>query len=102
VPVGAAFRVVLLPAPESFVHRAGLDSIVGNTTYLNNPLTDAKADAAISVTQNWNPGGGAGVYNDHPVSVFYDEDVQKWAVYNRDGAPIKEGAAFNVAVSGDP
>jgi hypothetical protein len=36
------------------------------------------------------------------VSVFYDEDVQKWAVYNRDGAPIKEGAAFNVAVSGDP
>ena len=100
VPAGAAFRVVLPPAPESFVHRAELDITVGNATFLNDPLTDGKADAVVSVTQNWNPGGGAGVYNDHPVGVLYDEDVQKWAVYNRDGARMPEGAAFNVAVSG--
>ena len=73
---------------------------MGNATFLNDPLTDGKADAVVSVTQNWNPGGGAGVYNDHPVGVLYDEDVQKWAVYNRDGARMPDGAAFNVAVSG--
>jgi putative peptide zinc metalloprotease protein len=100
VPAGAAFRVGVPPASDSFVHRAELVNTVGNATYLNDPLTDGKADARVSVTQNWNPGGGAGVYNDHPVGVFYDEDVQKWAVYNRDGAPMPEGAAFNVAVSG--
>ena len=101
VPAGAAFRVVLPPAPESFVHRAELDNTVGNATFLDDPLTDGKADAVVSVTQNWNPGGGTGIYNDHPVGVFYDEDVQKWSVYNRDGAPMPEGAAFNVAVSGE-
>ncbi len=101
VPAGAAFRVVLPPAPESFVHRAELDNTVGNATYLDDPLTDGKADAVVSVTQNWNPGGGTGIYNDHPVGVFYEVDVQKWSVYNRDGAPMPEGAAFNVAVSGE-
>jgi hypothetical protein len=53
----------------------------------------------VSVTQNWNPGGGRGVYNNHPVGVLYDEGVEKWAVYNRGGAPMPDGAAFNIAVS---
>jgi hypothetical protein len=52
------------------------------------------------VTQNWNPGGGVGVYNDHRAGVLYDEDVERWAVYNRDDAPMPYGSAFNVAVSG--
>ena len=100
VPTGVTFRVVLPPASESFVHRAGPVNTVGNSTYLDDPLTDGEPDAVVSVTQNWNPGGGAGVYNDHPVGVFYDEDVGKWAIYNRDGVPMPTGAAFNVAASG--
>ena len=101
VPAGSAFEVVLPPASESFVHRAGPSNVVGNATFLNNPLTDGEPDAVVSVTQNWNPGGRGGVYNDHPLGVLYDEDMNKWFVYNRDGAPMPEGAAFNVAVSGD-
>ena len=27
---------------------------------------------------------------------MYDAKLQKWAIYNRDGAPMPEGAAFNV------
>ena len=100
VPAGATFRVVLPPASESFVHRARPADIVRQTTYLDDPLTNGEPDAVVSVTQNWNPGGGPGVYNDHPVGLLYDEDVQKWAVYNRDGARMPDGAAFNVAVSG--
>jgi hypothetical protein len=100
VPDGSAFEVVLPPTSESFVHRAALLNIVGNATYLDNPLTDGEPEAEVSVTQNWNPGGGNGVYNDHPMGVLYDEDVDKWFVYNEDEARMPEGAAFNVAVSG--
>ncbi len=100
VPTGATFEVAIPRADEGFVHRAELLNIVGNATYLDNPLTNGEPDAEVSVTQNWNPGGGGGVYNDHPVVVLYDEDVQKWFVYNEDDARMPEGAAFNVAVSG--
>ena len=99
VPTGASFRVVLPPASESLVHRAGPANTVGNATYVDDPLTNGKPGIVLLVTQNWNPGGGAGVYNDHPVGVLYDEEVKEWAVYNRDGAQMPEGAAFNLAVS---
>jgi hypothetical protein len=97
---GGALEGAVPPAERAFVHRAALLNTVGNATYLDNPLTNGEPDAEVSVTQNWNPGGGRGVYNDHPVGVLYDEDVEKWSVYNEDGARVPEGAAFNVAVSG--
>jgi hypothetical protein len=100
VPAGSSFEVVVPPADRGFVHRAALPNTVGNATYLDDPLTNGEPDAEVSVAQNWNPGGGNGVYNDHPVGVLYDEDVEKWSVYNEDGARMPEGAAFNVAVSG--
>lgn len=100
VPAGAAFEVVVPPADRRFVHRAALLNIVGNATYLDNPLVNGEPDAEVSVTQNWNPGGGGGVYNDHPVGVLYDEDASQWFVYNEDAARMPEGSAFNVAVSG--
>ena len=94
------------PPPEdtakgaSFVHRATDGNSRGDYTYLDDPLTNGEPGAVVLVTQNWNPGGGPGVYNDHPVGLLYDEDVQKWAIENRDGARMPDGAAFNVAVSG--
>jgi hypothetical protein len=101
VPSGSAFGVVVPPADRGFVHRAVPPNTVGNATYIDDPLLDGEPRAEVSVTQNWNPGGGGGgVYNDHPVGVLYDEDVDGWFVYNEDGAPIPEGAAFNVAVLG--
>jgi len=99
VPAGATFEVVIPKASESFVHRAKPDNTFRNTTYLQNPLTDDRPGAAVSVTQNWNPGGGRGVYNNHPVGVFYDEDEERWAVYNLDGAQMPMGAAFNIGFS---
>jgi hypothetical protein len=98
VPAGSAFEVVVPPAEEGFVHRAAPPNTVGNATYLDNPLVNGEPDAEVSVTQNWNPGGGNGVYNDHPVGVRYEEDEKRWAVYNRDEAQIRDRAAFNVTV----
>jgi hypothetical protein len=99
VPAGATFQVEVPRASAKFVHYAGLVNIAGNYTYLDNQLTNGEPDAVLSVTQNWNPGGGRGVYNNHPVGTVYDAQVKKWAVYNRDGASIPKGAAFNIAVS---
>jgi hypothetical protein len=100
VPEGATFRVSVPQEGRGFVYRAGPDDTFGNTTYLDDPRLNGEPDARVSVAQNWNPGGGNGVYNDHAVGARYDEDVEKWFVYNKDGARIPEGAAFNVAVSG--
>jgi hypothetical protein len=100
VPAGSAFEVAVPRAEEGFVHRAARGNTVGNATYLDDPLVNNAPGAEVSVTQNWNPGGGNGVYNDHPVGALYDEDVAKWFVYNEDDARMPEGAAFNVAVSG--
>jgi len=102
IPAGRTFKVIIPPASEKFVHHAKLDNTAGNSTYLNNPLTVGEPDAFLRVTQTWNPGGGRGVYNDHPIDVVYDADIRKWAIYNRDGAPMPDGAAFNIAVSGVP
>jgi hypothetical protein len=101
IPGGAAFEVVVPPASQSFVHYAVPDNTIGNSTYLDNPLTNGEPNAVLSVTQDWNPGGGRGVYNDHPIGVVYEKDVQKWAIYNQDGALMPDGAAFNVSSAGN-
>jgi hypothetical protein len=72
---------------------------VDNETYVDHPLTSETPDAALSITPNWNPGGGAGTYNNHPVSSRYDAEEEKWVILNQDLGSMPEGAAFNVAVS---
>ena len=61
VPAGAAFEVIIPPASKSFVHRAEPTNTEGNATYVDDPLLNGNPDAEVSVTQNWNPGGGNGV-----------------------------------------
>ena len=95
------FKVVIPRAPGAFVHRAAPSNTISNSTYLDNPLTNGKPDALLSVTQNWNPGGGGGVYNDHAIGLLYDRYAKKWLIYNKDGVPMPNEAAFNVAVAGN-
>ena len=102
IPAGTTFEVIIPPASETFVHYAKPDNTEGSRTYLDNPLTNGEPDAVLRVTQNWNPGGGRGVYNDHSIVVQYDADTRKWTIYNRGGAPMPDGAAFNIAVSRVP
>jgi hypothetical protein len=100
VPAETAFEVRVPRTTGAFVHSAAPVNTLGSATYLDDPLTNGEPGAVLSVTQNWNPGGGRGVYNDHPIGVVYDQGVDQWTIYNEDGAPIPDGAAFNVAVSG--
>ena len=92
-------------SPESdgtvYVHRATAENVSDNSTYLDNPLLNNNPNAVVSVTQNWNPGGGDGTYNDHPVGVWYDSSIERWAVFNQDRTAMPEGAAFNISASRD-
>jgi sortase A len=100
VPAGTTFQVIVSGGPEKIVHRAESGNIDENSTFLDDPLVNGKPGAILSVTQNWNPGGGSGTYNDHPVDVRYVKGRQQWAIYNTDDSTMPDGAAFNVAVSG--
>jgi hypothetical protein len=100
VPAGSTFKVVVPAESEAFVHRASSENTSTNVTYIDDPLTNNKPEIEVSVAQNWNPGGGIGVYNDHPVGVRYEANRGRWAIFNEDLAPIRGGAAFNVRVSG--
>jgi hypothetical protein len=64
---------------------------------LNDPLANNNPSAIILVTPNWNPGGtGGGVYNNHPIGVYYTGS--RWAIFNQDGAWMTADEAFNVLV----
>ena len=95
---GTSFDVHVPSEGAAFVHRATAENTVRDGTYLNDPLTKVDPDAPPSVTQNWNPGGVGGTYNDHPIGVRYDADARQWVISNEDGEQMPEGAAFNVTV----
>jgi hypothetical protein len=88
---GVAFDAV-------FVHRATPENLSENSTYLDNPLTNDDPNVVLYVTQNWNPEGNVGIYNEHPIGVWYDDSRQRWAIFNQDRGTMPDGAAFNVAV----
>lgn len=99
MPEDAVFDVYVLPEDESaFVHYTTADNISEDGTYLYNPLINGDPNADPRVTQNWNPGGSGGAYNDHRVGVRYDAAAQAWVAFNEDGAQMLEGVAFNVGV----
>lgn len=83
----------------TFVHTASVANIDFNVTYLDHPKLNGNPDAMFIVTQNWNPPGSLGVYNDHNFGVWYDGSV--WSVYNEDIANMPEGSFFNVIIPGD-
>ena len=83
------------------IHRANTSNIVSNWTHMNDPYTRYSPNNLIFVTPNWNPPGSSGVYNSHPIGVWYTGEntpSQKWAVFNQDLANVPVGAAFNYRV----
>jgi hypothetical protein len=100
MPIGAAFNV-LIPATgaDAFVHTATAGNIFFNHTLIDHPLTNNNPDATVLVTQNWNPSGVGGTYNDYPIGVWYDSSAQRWSIFNQDQtSTMPVDAAFNVLI----
>jgi hypothetical protein len=101
MPVGAAFNVIIPTTGAGvFVHTATSANIGGETTAIDNPLTNSNPNAIVLVTPNYNPGGVCGCfYDSHPIGVFYSTVAgNKWAILNQDHAAMPLGASFNVFV----
>jgi hypothetical protein len=100
MPVGAAFDILIpTTGADAFVHTATGINTVGNWTAIDHPLTNNNPDAIVLVTQNWNPGGTAGTYNNQPIGVWYYSAIGKWAIFNQDNtSSMPIGADFNVLI----
>jgi hypothetical protein len=104
MPAGASFNVLAVPASSSsvFVQTATSANIAGDSTFIDSSLTNDNPGAQLQVTQDWNPGGSGGVYNNHNIGVWYDTTNHEWAIFNQDEATMTTGAAFNVMVGTAP
>lgn len=99
MPEGAGFNVLVpVSGPHVFIHEATASNIANNWTTIDHPLVNDKPEAILLVTQNYNPGGGSGHYNDHPLGVYYIAGSGRWAIFNQDRADMLSGPAFNVMV----
>lgn len=63
-------------------------------------VKDSHPNSIYLATANWNPNGVGGVYDNHPIGVWYDAWRADWAVFNQDQAAMPLGAAFNMCPLG--
>lgn len=99
MPVGASFNVYILPQAFSdveFVQTTTTANTSGILTFINNLNLNGNPSANFLVTQNWNPGGNGGTFNNHAIGVWYDTSVGEWTIYNEDRATMATGVSFNV------
>ncbi|MBN2009826.1 T9SS type A sorting domain-containing protein [candidate division KSB1 bacterium] len=97
------FLATPVAAPVAFAAATYIStsaSIVGNSTFLDVPTLNTNPDAIAFVTQNWNPPGSGGIYNNRPIGVWYEKGRQQWAIFNQDKGNMEEGVAFNLFVPG--
>jgi hypothetical protein len=101
LPTSTAFADSHVAAhPESgggavvYAHTATATTITNNWTDLDNSVTNNNPQAVVFVTPNWNPGSTMGVYDTHPIGVWYHNG--RWAIFNQDRAAMPVGASFNV------
>jgi hypothetical protein len=102
MPVNASFNVTVPTAGTGtgvFVHTATAPNISGNWTAIDYPLTNGNPNAITIATPNYNPGGAGGIYDDHPIGVWYNGS--KWSIFNQDLAAMPVNASFNLYVVGN-
>lgn len=84
------------------VHTATVDNISFSASFIDHPDLNNNPSARIIAVHNWNPSGGAGVYNQSPTGVYYEEGaVNKWAVFNEDETNMLEGTSYNIYIAND-
>lgn len=99
MPIGASFNILILDEKNSILHVAVSGSIVGSTTKIDNPALNDNPNAIIYVTQNWNPGGFGGVYNNMNVSTYYNG--HNWTIYREDNTTMVVNSSYNVYIGSE-
>jgi microsomal dipeptidase-like Zn-dependent dipeptidase len=101
MPAGIQFSIQVYPAPAAtqFVHVTSAANTKGGISYIDNSFLNNNPSAVIQLTQNWNPGGQGGVYNNSEVAIQYDKTVSKWYIYNSNKTQLLSGTSFNVLIN---
>ena len=84
--------------PSYFTVTATSSNSTSDYTVVDNVLTNSSPGLLLFVTPNWNPGGSGGVYDNHPLGVFYISSQNKWAIFHQDLAAYTPNASYNVYV----
>lgn len=96
MPTGAHYDVFSAGAGSgSFRHVTSAGTINGSFSQVSDSSVDNLPDRIVLATQNFTAGG---VYNPHPVGVFYFAwgGPGAWLIANLDNATMPAGAGFNV------
>lgn len=80
----------------AFIHKATLDSLAGNTTAIDNVLSNNDPGAIVIVTHNWTSDTSASKYLTDVVGVYYSSG--RWKIFTENAAFLQVGDAFNVMV----
>lgn len=84
-------------ATASTIHTTNNNSTL-DSTYIDSCYTNGNPNDMLTIAQNWGY-NGHNVYDTHAVGVWYDNSVQKWAIYNQDQSTMPTNVAFNVMVA---
>lgn len=82
-------------------------NVSGDSTVINNAITNGDPNAVLLVSHNLNPDPMIGItctclYNDIPVGVWYNSSSQRWEIFNEDLSAMTVGLTFNVAAWSAP
>lgn len=97
--IAILFCTFIYAQDKMIVHTATVDNIADNVTYIDHPDLNNNPSACLNFVHNWNPGNGAGVYNDNPDGLWYSSGNQRWAIYNENINDMIVGASFNVYIA---
>jgi hypothetical protein len=95
IPVGAAFNVFIgTSGCQAATVTTNSANTTGDSVILPKPTIQTQQDLYI-VTHNWDPNGGSGLDNNHPIGVWFEGPQGPWAIFNQDMKPMSLEVSFN-------
>ena len=97
---GTSFNVLAVPLGGSvFWQTSNASNIVGDSTYLDNPLTNNHPEAQLLVMRGFSTAlDPLATIDPVTVGVWYDDVVKEWAIFNEDRTSMISHADFFVMV----
>jgi hypothetical protein len=93
MPSVGGFNVYAQPSSfNAFRHRTSSGNIFGSVTDIDHPLLNGNPCARVHFTKS------VGVTNNHHAGIYYVDGVNRWSIFNQDGALMPDGAVFNIVV----
>jgi hypothetical protein len=79
----------------TFLHRVS-NAVPSSSSPINNVNVNGLPSHYLQVTSNWNPDGASGIYDNHPVGIFYQSGLSRWWLRHEDLAAFPNGARYNM------